>query len=172
MTTRDTFQVRQLVTGEGAALRRLRRAALANAPLAFSSSPEDEAHLTDADFEARLAPPHPDAVFGVVVGEHLVGTASFIAEKKLKTRHKGSMRGVYVELQWRGMGAARALVRKVIDHAVAHGLVLNADVIVGNEAAIRLYRELGFVVYGVEPKALLWDGVFYDELMMVYRPNP
>lgn len=82
------------------------------------------------------------------------------------------MRGVYVEPQWRGMGAARALVRKVIDHAVAHGLVLNADVIVGNGAAIRLYRELGFVVYGVEPKALLWDGVFYDELMMVYQPNP
>ncbi|MBT1158912.1 GNAT family N-acetyltransferase [Aminobacter anthyllidis] len=163
------FVVRKLVPGEGAAYRRLRLAALENAPLAFSSSPEDEAHLGDADFEARISLAEPDAVFGVFGGAELVGVATFIAEKRRKTRHKGAMYGVYVDPEWRGTGAAQALVRQVIDHASEHGLAVHAHVIADNAPALRLYLSLGFVSYGVEPRALLVDGVFYDEQLLIYQ---
>ncbi len=165
------FVVRKLVPGEGAAYRKLRFAALENAPLAFSSSPEDEAHLSDADFEARISLAEPDAVFGVFGSGALVGVATFIAEKRRKTRHKGAMYGVYVDPEWRGTGAAHALVRQVIDHASEHGLAVHAHVIADNAPALRLYLSLGFTSYGVEPRALLVDGVFYDEHLLIYQPG-
>jgi len=136
MVAGKDFVVRRLVPGEGAALRRLRMAALENAPLAFSSSPEDEAHLSDADFEARISLAEPDAVYGVFGDGELVGVATFIGEKRRKTRHKGAMFGVYVAPEWRGTGAARALVRQVIDHADERGLALHAHVIADNEPAL------------------------------------
>lgn len=170
VSTRD-FTVRQLVPGEGAAYRKLRRAALENAPLAFSSSPEDEAHLSDADFEARISLSEPDAVFGVFGGGELVGVATFIAEKRRKTRHKSAMFGVYVDPDWRGTGAARALVRQVIDHATERALALHAHVIADNVPALRLYLGLGFTSYGVEPRTLLVDGVFHDEQLLIYQPG-
>jgi len=162
------FVVRRLVAGEGAALRRLRMAALENAPLAFSSSPEDEAHLIDADFEARTSLSEPDAVYGVFGGGELVGVATFIGEKRRKTQHKGAMYGVYVDPLWRGTGAARALVQRVIDHAAERGLAVHAHVIADNEPALRLYLGLGFKPYGREPKALFWDGRFHDEVLLVF----
>ncbi len=165
------FVVRRLVPGEGAALGRLRMAALENAPLALSSSPEDEAHLTDADFEARINLPEPDAIYGVFGDGELVGVATFIGEKRRKTRHKGAMFGVYVDPAWRGTGAARALVQQVIDHATERGLALHAHVIADNVPALRLYLGLGFVSYGVEPRALLVDGVFHDEHLLIYQPG-
>ncbi|MBB6465747.1 ribosomal protein S18 acetylase RimI-like enzyme [Aminobacter lissarensis] len=170
MSSRD-FVVRRLMPGEGAAYRKLRFAALENAPLAFSSSPEDEAHLSDVDFEARISLAEPDAVFGVFGSGALVGVATFIAEKRRKTRHKGAMYGVYVDPDWRGTGAAQALVRQVIDHATTRGLALHAHVIADNASALRLYLGLGFVSYGVEPRALLVDGVFYDEQLLIYQPR-
>ncbi|MGF7006186.1 hypothetical protein J2X50_001672 [Aminobacter sp. BE322] len=91
MTARD-FVVRGLVPGEGAALRKLRLAALANAPYAFISTVEDEAELTDADFDARLASPEPDATFGVVANGEIVGMARLAAERRAKVRHEASMR--------------------------------------------------------------------------------
>ncbi|WP_432286080.1 GNAT family N-acetyltransferase [Aminobacter sp. BA135] len=169
-STRD-FIVRRLVPGEGAAFRELRRAALVNAPLAFSSSPEDEAHLTDADFEARISLAEPDAVYGVFGDGELVGVATFIGDKRRKTRHKGAMFGVYVDPAWRGTGSARALVRQVIDHATERGLALHAHVIADNLPALRLYLGLGFVSYGVEPRALLVDGMFHDEHLLIYQPG-
>ena len=170
VSSRD-FVVRRLMPGEGAAYRKLRFAALETAPLAFSSSPEDEAHLSDADFEARISLAEPDAVFGVFGSGALVGVATFIAEKRRKTRHKGAMYGVYVDPDWRGTGAAQALVRQVVDHATTRGLALHAHVIADNAPALRLYLGLGFVSYGVEPRALLVDGVFYDEQLLIYQPG-
>ncbi|SUU87720.1 RimJ/RimL family protein N-acetyltransferase [Aminobacter aminovorans] len=171
MVSSRNFVVRRLMPGEGAVYRKLRFAALENAPLAFSSSPEDEAHLGDADFEARISLAEPDAVFGVFGSGALVGVATFIAEKRRKTRHKGAMYGVYVDPDWRGTGAAQALVRQVVDHATTRGLALHAHVIADNAPALRLYLGLGFVSYGVEPRALLVDGVFYDEQLLIYQPR-
>ena len=44
---------------------------------------------------------------------------------------------------------------------------LHLHVTVGNEAAERLYRALGFRRYGVEERALRIAGRFFDEAMMV-----
>ena len=67
----------------------------------------------------------------------------------------------------RGHGLGRALVKAVIDHARAHVVLLQAAVGVANAPALRLYASLGFRHYGREDKALLVDGVFVDEALIV-----
>lgn len=168
MVTGKDFVIRRLVPGEGAGLRRLRRAGLENAPHAFISSVEDEVHLTDADFDERLASLDPDATFGVVSNGELVGMARLVTERRAKISHKAWMRSVYVDPAFRGTGAAKALVQRLIDHGVAHGLTIYSGVIADNEAARRLYLGLGFRPYGLEPRAMFWDGRFHEEVLLVY----
>jgi len=36
-----------------------------------------------------------------------------------------------------------------------------------NASALKSYLRLGFRVYGVEPQVIFYDGVYYDELLMV-----
>jgi len=40
-------------------------------------------------------------------------------------------------------------------------------VITTNPAAINGYIRAGFRVYGVEPQVIYYDGMYYDELLMV-----
>lgn len=115
--------------------------------------------------------PNPMRFYGVFGDGELVGVATFIGDKRRKTRHKGAMFGVYVAPEWRGTGAARALVQRVIDHATERSLALHAHVIADNEPALRLYLGLGFVSYGIEPRALLVDGMFHDEHLLIYQPG-
>jgi RimJ/RimL family protein N-acetyltransferase len=42
-------------------------------------------------------------------------------------------------------------------------------VITPNTPAIRCYARCGFEVYGVEPQAIFYDNVFYDELLMAMK---
>ena len=44
---------------------------------------------------------------------------------------------------------------------------LNLAVVSNNVAAKQLYNSLGFKVYGVERKALKFDGCYFDEDLMV-----
>lgn len=72
--------------------------------------------------------------------------------------------GMFVAAEWRGRGVGTALVEVVIDWARARNLhKLTLSVFPHNEAAIALYRKLGFTEEGLHPKHLrrangeLWD---------------
>jgi ribosomal protein S18 acetylase RimI-like enzyme len=63
---------------------------------------------------------------------------------------------------------AQQLVEAVIAGARDAGaILLQLSVTVGNVAAQRLYRRMGFTVYGVERRAYLVDGRLYDSELMV-----
>ncbi|WP_231638635.1 GNAT family N-acetyltransferase [Paenibacillus sp. JCM 10914] len=40
---------------------------------------------------------------------------------------------------------------------------------VTNEPGKKLYESIGFQVYGVEPRALKYEGQYWDETLMVLR---
>lgn len=72
--------------------------------------------------------------------------------------------GMFVTADWRGRGVGTALVEAAIDWAKARALhKLTLSVFPHNEAAIALYRKLGFIEEGRHPKHLrrsngeLWD---------------
>ena len=56
--------------------------------------------------------------------------------------------------------------------ASAGVLIVKLGVSTTNTPAIRCYARCGFTIYGIEPKAVCYDGVFYDELLMAKAIEP
>lgn len=158
--------IRALTPGDAPAYRELRLAALATSAEAFASTVEEEQSMSPDELRARCAPAAPSAVFGAFVDHNLIGIAGFMVNLKLKQRHKGLLWGVFVAPSWRGHGIGKRLVQQVIDHAAHHVVMLQANVTTSNQSARRLYHGLGFGAIGIEHKALLVDGKFYDEELL------
>jgi ribosomal protein S18 acetylase RimI-like enzyme len=93
--------------------------------------------------------------------------AAFRQETGPKERHKGMVRGVYVQPDARGQGVAGALLEAVIGHARRHVEQLTLTVVQGNGTAIGLYERHGFRIYGIEPRARKNPGGYVDKLLMV-----
>lgn len=45
---------------------------------------------------------------------------------------------------------------------------INLSVVTTNQAAVKLYRKLGFETYGIEKNALEYHGQEYNEELMAY----
>ena len=157
--------IRQLTASDAVAYRGVRLNALRWHPEAFGSSFEEESEYSLDDFKRHLSP--PGSAFGALAGDRLVGIAGLSVATRHKRRHKGTLVGVYVEAAHRRGGTARRLIEAVIAQARHQELrELQLFVTVGNEVARRLYLSLGFRPYGIERRALLVEGVFYDEELM------
>jgi RimJ/RimL family protein N-acetyltransferase len=165
-TQMTNITIRALEATDVEAYRELRLTALATSPEAFGSSYEEEARLSMDSIRARVVSDGPNMIFGALAGSQLVGMAGFAANERLKRRHKGTLWGVFLMPEWRGRGLGDRLVRRVIKHATAHVLILQAGVTMTNQRARQVYARLGFVPYGVERQALLVDGTFYDDELL------
>ncbi len=155
--------IRRLLPDDAALFREIRLQALATAPEAFGSTHAAEAAWATEAWAERL---RKAAVFAAIDGEAVLGMAGFFAMDGAKERHKGVLWGMYVAPSARGTGLAAALVQAVLAHAADVVEQVLLTVVSGNPAR-RLYARLGFVEYGVEPRALRQDGVYSDEVLMV-----
>jgi RimJ/RimL family protein N-acetyltransferase len=158
--------IRALCAPDVEAYRELRLTALAMSPEAFGSSYEEEARLSMDSFRAHVVSDGPNVIFGAFTGSQLVGMAGFVANERLKKRHKGTLWGVFVMPEWRRRGLGDRLVGRVVEHATGHVLILQASVVTTNQIARQTYVRLGFVPYGTERQALLIDGTFFDEELL------
>ena len=158
--------IRRLAEGDAAAFRALRLAGLLEAPTAFGSSYDTEKNSSVADFVGIIA---RNYLAGAFVEGRLVGVAGFYQSTGEKSSHRGNIWGVYVDPAHRGAGIARALMENVMAHAKGVVAQVHLCVVTENAAALALYKHLGFVSYGVEPRALRIGGRFYDEELMVWR---
>jgi len=121
----------------------------------------------------RLIGQPPALTLGCFDGDALVGMAGLMVSGRVKQRHKGQVFAVYVTPSWRGTGLARAMMRRLIEHAAASGLrSLTLTVTVGNDSALHLYRSLGFRSYGTEPGSLCVGGYCHDEELMALTLDP
>jgi ribosomal protein S18 acetylase RimI-like enzyme len=161
------YEVRLLSRADEPAFRRVRLDALRLHPTAFGANYADEVRVTPSALAARLLEP-PSYMFGGFAADGmLVGTTALRLQESAKSRHKGSVFAVYVDAAHRGSGLARALLEAAIARACDARLsVLHLTVTLGNDAARRLYVELGFRPYGIERRGLRVDGVFLDEELM------
>jgi ribosomal protein S18 acetylase RimI-like enzyme len=160
------YRVRGLGTADAHDHQRVRLAALRLHPEAFGSAFDDEAVLGHAQIVERLSTPGLIRFGGFADGT-LVGLSGLALQSGAKQRHKAGLFSMYVEAAHRRSGLAQRLVGAVIAGARDAGArVLHLSVTVGNAPAQLLYRRMGFVVYGVERRALLVDDVFYDEELM------
>ena len=160
------YQIRALGVADADAFRRVRLDALRLHPDAFGSAYEDEALLDPAQFAERLSAPGFTR-FGGFAGGDLVGLAGLQMRTGAKERHKARLFSMYVDAAHRGSGLAQQLIEAVIAGArEAEALVLQLSVSAGNASAQRLYRRMGFTVYGVERRSLRVGAQFHDEELM------
>lgn len=157
-------EVRRLGPDDAVVWRALRLEALERHPEAFGSSLEEEAALEPEAWVDRL---RRTVVFGAVRDGELVGCAGLFLEAARKKRHKAVLWGVYVRAEARGSGLGRALVERVIGAARERAGQLHTAVVSDNRPARRLYQDLGFVPYGLEPRAIQVDGRYLDEELLV-----
>jgi RimJ/RimL family protein N-acetyltransferase len=157
-------QTRLLSGADAPAFQALRLDALGRHPAAFAAAPEEEAGRSLEEVALRL---NEGVVFGAFVDARLVGSAGFAQPDRAKKRHKGLLWGVYVQAAMRGQGLGRCLVEQVIGHARGRVEQLHATVSTTNLAARQLYRQLGFQIYGLEPRGLKVGDEYFDQELLV-----
>lgn len=107
---------------------------------------------------------HENTLVGIVL-------LALQARKSAQTRHKCEFWSVYLAPEHRGRGLARRMLERAIEEARSLGfeaavLTVNAE----NAGAKALYESLGFVVYGLERRAVRRaDGRYGDDVLMELR---
>ncbi|WP_158541640.1 GNAT family N-acetyltransferase [Pelagibacterium lacus] len=159
-----TLAVRQIGPGEAIAYREIRLTALDGDPAAFSSDAATE-RARDLDWYRQSA--RETAIFVAFRGEMPIGMAGLFVSDQPKTRHIGTVFGVYVRPEARQAGVAALLMEAVIAHAAGSVAQLHLGVAADNIPALALYHRLGFQTYGTEPRALRIEDRYIDEHLMV-----
>jgi RimJ/RimL family protein N-acetyltransferase len=165
------MHIRPLTPADAAAFHALRLAGLRDHPENFGASVEHERQQPIAAVAERLAAGPDRAVFGAELDGRLVGVIGIYRDAGSKQAHKGGIWGMYVDPAHRGHGIAAALVGQALAFAASceGWMLVRLSVNAANAAAIALYEAQGFVRYGLEPGALLVDGVLHDEVLMQRR---
>ena len=129
----------------------------------------DEDHFTveqEAEFLAeKTASPREIEICAVVDGK-VVGTAGFEAVGGMdKVKHRAEL-GIAIRKDYWGLGIGRALMEACIDCAKQAGYTqLELDVVAENTAALSLYKKVGFVEYGRNPKGFRSRVTGWQELV-------
>lgn len=161
--------IRCLKPSDADALIALRREALSSQPLAFGASLDDDRTLSADLLRASLADVDNSAIVGAFDAHALVGMAGVFRMEKLKARHRAMIWGMFVTRAARGRGVGAAILRAAVERARSWpGIVqVHLSVTDASQEASRLYTSAGFREWGVEPRALHWDGRFIAEHHMV-----
>ena len=124
----------------------------------------------------RLSEPEPGLVSLVACQDaEVIGILGLHRHPDLPRRQHAAHIGMAVRDDWQGKGVGTALLKAALDLAdnwldLAR---LELSVFIDNEAAVRLYRKLGFEIEGTQRKYALRDGRFIDGyLMSRLRPGP
>lgn len=162
------IEIRELTIDDADALTRLRQTALKTNPEAFGSTIEEERGETGERFKKSLVN-GGYFVMGAFKGGELVGTCGFLQEARLKTKHKGTIWGMFVQPEARGFGIGKMLLKSAVEKAFTIEEVeqITLYVVDENKAAYSLYDNFGFKKYGTELRALKKDGQYWNEYLMV-----
>ena len=155
----SAMSIRQLTPDDAPTYRDLRLRALREHPQAFTSDWEDARQRPPEESRQRLA--SAGVTFWGAFDDRgaLCGMVGLECTSRAKQRHRGTVVAMYVAREAAGRGLGRELLQALMLHAKAMGLTdLGLTVTEGNESALRLYREAGFVEFGTEPRAIVVDG--------------
>lgn len=113
---------------------------------------------------SNIAKGHPQYV--ALVEGRVVGWCDVFPEKRETMAHGGVL-GMGVIDGFRGKGIGIALMRATLAHAKKACFTrVELTVREDNLRAKALYEKVGFVVEGVKRKAALFDGKYYDLILM------
>ncbi|MDQ0465790.1 ribosomal protein S18 acetylase RimI-like enzyme [Caulobacter ginsengisoli] len=161
-----SFTIRRLGPDEGPLFRQLRLTTLRLDEINFVATLAEEEAKPASAFDEAV---RDGAVFVAEANGVVLGLVGLMPKTNAKERHKGLIYSVFVMPEGRGKGVGRALMTTVLDHArsVVESVFLVA--VADNRAAVSLYESVGFESYGLEPRSLLVDGAYSDDLLMWKR---
>jgi RimJ/RimL family protein N-acetyltransferase len=169
-TPGGSVKIRVAQVEDASRLRELRLEALLDAPVAFAADYERTAAEPPERWVQRIneyAQGNQSVIYVAEAEGKLVGMTGLGRGHWQKTEHGGVIWGVYVQPAWRGMHIAEALIEGCIGWGKGLGItVVKLGVVTHNAAAIRCYLRCGFAVYGVDPQAICYNEIKYDELLM------
>lgn len=118
-------------------------------------------------WEGRLNFDESGTIFFATYENNLIGTTGIRRGESPKTKHNAGIWGVYVRPEWRGLHIAEELIETCIAWAKLRQVnIVKLGVTATNASALRCYERCGFTIYGNEPRAMLYEGNYYDEYLM------
>lgn len=122
----------------------------------------------EADFLQNKECSPSEAEICAIVDGRIVGTAGVDAiGLREKIRHRASC-GISIEKDYWGLGIGRALMTACIECAKQAGYSqLELEAVSDNERAIGLYRSLGFLEYGRNPRGFRTRDSQWQELVLM-----
>lgn len=134
----------------------------------YLSSYKDETTF-DADFEKKfltdIENSEKEIYICAVVDGHIVGTASVFSIGPNKVRHRAEF-GIAVDRDFWGIGIGQALTAACIEFSQSAGYAqLELEVVSDNTGAIALYRKMGFIEFGRNPRGFISRFQGWQELV-------
>jgi ribosomal protein S18 acetylase RimI-like enzyme len=162
------MEIRILHSNDAATYRNIRLEALQGNPEAFASSYEEEVEYPLERTAGRLDD-DSSFTFGMFTDGVLVGVVSLVLETRPKIKHRANIFAMYVAPEYRKLGVGKKLMVAAIEKVKEiNGIKrLYLTVNASNEPAKKLYKSLGFEIYGVDKRALRIGDQYYDEELMV-----
>lgn len=167
------YQIARIQPGQGQLLRAIRLESVQHNNSAFAISQTQLLGLSLDQWEQACSNAmvgQHDAIFLARTHADCVGMVGCRIDTSPKMRHVGVVWGMYVNSLHRGRRIGTQLIEQVIAHGEQLGLhMLKLSVTTNQDAAIALYRRIGFARYAYEPALLHIDGVDIDALHMRYE---
>ncbi len=145
--------------------RELRLKALQTDPSAFGSAFEEEQNMPKEEWQRRMK----SAIFALDSDcNKPVGTITFVFGDHVKSKHIAKIFAVYVDPAYRGRGIGSQLFRKALEAIQKNKEILKIQLMVNSEqqAAVALYKSMGFETVGRLSKEIKVGERYYDELVM------
>ena len=164
------FTIRQLDASDAVDYRDLRLEALKNEPRAFTAAYEDEVSDGPETYAGRVTDNF--VLGGFLTDGRLAGTAGLMVPAGRKLRHRGTLWGVYVRPEARGLGMAKGLVAGVVARARTQVEVITLGVGAYNAPALKVYESQGFTEYARDQGLIKIADDYVDEILMFQRLKP
>jgi ribosomal protein S18 acetylase RimI-like enzyme len=163
------YTIRLLGEDDVLPFRELRLHGLRSCPTAFGQTAEEFERVPANELSALFRTDESIVYGAFSTAVTMVGLAGLRRASRARLQHKAFVWGVYVRPEARGAGVGRLLIEHVIERArnLPELEQLHLTVSSTQTAAEALYRRLGFVCWGTEPRALKVGQEFVDEAHML-----
>jgi ribosomal protein S18 acetylase RimI-like enzyme len=156
--------IRRLDANDFQLWRNIRLEALQKHPEYYLSAYEEEHLKTDKDWQESL---QNNDVFGLFDNSKLISVLCYTQFKNVKSQHKAQLWGIYTLPSYRKQGYARKILVYVLKYAKKRVKKCVLSCSNANQGAINIYKQLGFISFGLETKSIIVNGKYYDENLMV-----